>query len=402
MEMQHTLGINGLGRIGKLLLWRSLTRPEYGRVVLNAGRQVGRSLDDVLEYLTKDTTYGALHRWLHGAGGVPDSTVVDERQGLVRLHGREVLVLRAERNPMEIPWREHGVDLVVDCTGRFVDPAAEADVEGGALRGHLAAGARFVLQSSPFKLPHAVALPDDAVMLVDGINDHLFDPARHQLVSAASCTTTALAHLMRPLLDHDLTEHIATACMSTVHAATNSQSVLDSLPAAGARDLRKTRGALTNVIITTTNAAEALEMVMPEIGRIGFMADSVRIPIVSGSLIILNLTFQSEARDDGSISIDAESINTIYREAANGAGKGLVKFSGGQNVSSDIVGEDAAVVVEARETHSRTGFMMLRVPGGEAARVPLTHVKVCGWYDNELGSYTNRLGAVTDLVARQL
>ena len=102
-------------------------------------------------------------------------------------------------------------------------------------------------------------------MLIHGINDYEFDPARHKLVSAASCTTTALAHMMRPLLDRDLTRHMITAGMSTIHAVTNSQPVLDAVPKAGATDLRKSRGALGNVVITSTNAAAALEQVMPEI-----------------------------------------------------------------------------------------------------------------------------------------
>lgn len=400
VEAHRTLGINGLGRIGKLLLWRALSRPEYGRVVVNVGRPVGTSLASLVEYLQKDSTYGPLHRWLRGVAGEPDVTIVDEKHGVLRVHGREVVVLRQDRNPGEIAWRDLGVRVVVDCTGRFTDPTIDASVVGGSLRGHLAAGADVVIQSSPFKLSAGAGMPDDAIMMVRGINDHLFDPTRHKIVSAASCTTTALAHMMRPLLDHDLTERIATACMSTVHAATNSQSVLDTVPAAGARDLRKTRGALGNIIITSTGAAKALEWVMPEIRRIGFMGDSVRIPIASGSLIILNVTFHGETHSDGTTSIDAAAVNDIYRRAAEGVGRGLVKFSTEQNVSSDMVNENAAVVIEALETHSRTGFMSVPTATGDL-EVPLTHVKICGWYDNEMGSYTNRLGELADQIVRE-
>ena len=230
------------------------------------------------------------------------------------------------------------------------------------------------------------------------------------MLSGASCTTTALAHMMRPLLDRDLTKDMITAGMSTVHAVTNSQPVLDAVPGAGASDLRKSRGALGNVVITSTNAAAALEYVMPEIARVGFMADSVRIPISSVSLIILNVTFQSEARTDGTVSVEREAINAIYREAAEGEAKGLLKFSEEQNVSADMLGEDAAVVIEGVETHTRTGFMNLRLPcelpdgrtEHETVRVPLTHVKIFGWYDNEMGSYTYRLGELTAHVARSM
>jgi glyceraldehyde-3-phosphate dehydrogenase type I len=272
-------------------------------------------------------------------------------------------------------------------------------------------GARVVLQSSPFKSSQkSLALPDDAIMLIHGINHFEFDPARHKVVSAASCTTTALAHMMRPLLDRDLTRKMITAGMSTVHAVTNSQPVLDAVPKAGAGDLRKSRGALNNVVITSTNAAAALEQVMPEIARIGFMADSVRIPTSTVSLIILNMTFQSEALPDGTVSVERDSINAIYREAAQGEARDLLKYSDEQNVSADMLGENAAVVIEGVETHTRTGFMNLEIPcrtpetdaERETVQVPLTHVKVFGWYDNEMGSYTYRLGELTSHVARSM
>jgi glyceraldehyde 3-phosphate dehydrogenase len=266
------------------------------------------------------------------------------------------------------------------------------------------------VQSSPFKSKQkGVPLPADAAILVHGINDYQFDPAQHTLVSAASCTTTALAHMIRPLLERELTKDMITAGMSTIHAVTNSQPVLDSVPKAGATDLRKTRGAIGNVVLTSTNAAAALEQVMPEIGTIGFMADSVRVPTQSVSLIILNVTFQSETLPDGTVSVERDAINAIYREAADGEARGLLKFSEEQNVSVDMLGEDAAVVIESVETHTRTGFMNLKVPprtpgeaAGDVVRVPLTHVKVFGWYDNEMGSYTYRLGELTIRAARSM
>jgi glyceraldehyde 3-phosphate dehydrogenase len=406
MAAQRTLGINGLGRIGKLTLWYHLGRDDFDRFIVNTGRPVGSSLEAVVQYLSKDTTYGPLHRFLFGCSGVRDMCVVDEERGLISAYGKEIVVLREARDPKDIPWREHGVALVVDCTGSFADPFAEADAPRGSLRGHLVAGATTVIQSSPFKSKRqGVPLPPDAAMLVHGINHFAFDPAKHAVLSAASCTTTALAHMMRPLLDRDLTRDMITAGMSTVHAVTNSQPVLDAVPKAAAKDLRKSRGAVGNVVITSTNAAAALEQVMPEIANIGFMADSVRIPTSSVSLIILNVTFQSEARPDGTVSLERDAINAIYREAAEGEARGLLKYSEEQNVSADMLGEDAAVVIEAVETHTRTGFVNLRVPGevqAQTVRIPLTHVKVFGWYDNEMGSYTYRLGELTVHVARNM
>ena len=411
MGAQRTLGINGLGRIGKLTLWHQLGHDDFDRLVVNVGRPVGTSLDAIVQYIAKDSTYGALHRYLHGQNGVRDIKVVDEAGGIIRAHGKEIVVLREVRNPKDIPWRDCGASLVVECTGKFRDPHAEATSGTGALRGHLAAGARVVIQSSPFKSKvKGVPLPDDTAMFINGINHYQFEPGKHKLVSAASCTTTALAHMMRPLLDRDLTRNMITAGMSTVHAVTNSQPVLDAVPGANATDLRKTRGALGNVVLTSTNAAAALELVMPEIARIGFMADSVRIPTASVSLIILNVTFQSEALPDGTIDVDREAINDIYQQAAEGEARGLLKYSDEQNVSADMLGENAAVVIEGVETHTRTGFVDLRLPGQgpgdplqpNTMRVPLTHVKIFGWYDNEMGSYTRRLGELTGHIARSL
>jgi glyceraldehyde 3-phosphate dehydrogenase len=432
MSSQRILGINGLGRIGKLTLWYHLDRDDFDRFVVNVGREVGTSLGAVAHYIGTDSTYGPLHRYLGGHRAGPDITVLDQEGGLLRVHGREVRVLRRSRDPRDIPWREHGVGVVVEATGKFADPLAPADTSGGSLRGHLHGGARVVVQSSPFKSKQKDAgTPGDAVMLIHGINQHEFDPGRHLLVSGASCTTTALAHMLRPLLDRDLTRHILTAGMSTVHAATNSQPLLDAVPKAGAKDLRKSRAALDNIIITSTNAAKALEQVMPEIGRIGFMADSVRIPTSTVSLIILNLTVQTQMTADGRPSIDRGAVNAIYKEAAEGEARGLVRYSEEQNVSADLIGDDSAVVIEAVETHTRTGFVDVVLPSeaggntlGEAqapiqspeawekpavgwvdastVQIPVTHVKVFGWYDNEMGSYSHRLGELTSYIARSL
>ncbi len=401
------LGINGLGRIGKLTVWQSVLEKTFRRLVVNTGRPVGRRVQDLVQYLESDSTYGNLGAFLHGAAGPRHPVgVLREDPPVLEIEGVEVRLLTRSRNPREISWAEHGVSLVVDTTGRFRDPTVPPDHPGGSLRGHLDAGARTVVVSAAFKAKGAASWPDDAVMLIQGINQHAFDPARHCLVSAASCTTTALAHMMLPLLEHRATRRMLTASMSTIHAATNTQPVLDRVPASGARDLRKTRSVLNNIILTSTNAAQALEHVVPEIRGIGFLADSVRVPVPTASLIILNCTFQAAMNEDGTSSVSREVLNEIYRDFARLPGSGVV-YSEGQNVSTDMIGEPAAVVIEAAETHTRTGFLTVDPAGlgladASPIEVPVTHAKIFGWYDNELGSYCRRmLELVRHITARR-
>jgi len=401
----ETLGINGLGRIGKLTVWEAVARRRFGHLVVNTGRMVGQSADDLAHYIEHDSTYGSLGQYLHGRSGLgkPAVKVVDSSVPLLEIDGVEVTVLVEDRDPREIAWKENGAGLVIDTTGRFRDPTVPADAPGGSLRGHLEAGASLVVTSAPFKLKGADRkLPEDSVMLIQGINHHAFEPGTHCLVSAASCTTTALAHMMLPLLQYELTHRILTASMSTIHASTNSQSVLDKVPKTGAKDLRKTRSVFNNIILTSTGAAQALERVVPEIASIGFLADSVRVPLSTASLIILNCTFQSQLDEVGASLINRDSINNIYEEYAATSGGGAV-FSEQQNVSTDMIGTPAAVVIEGTETHARTGFTRVNlnelgidaIEGLGEIEVPVTHLKVFGWYDNELGSYTQRM---TDLV----
>lgn len=410
-----TLGVNGLGRIGKLTLWHHVARRHFSRIVVNVGRAVGRDLEAVCGVIEKDSTYGAMHRFLFGVNADPCVTIVDREKRLLDIAGVLVTVLQEARNPREIGWRQHGVRVVVDTTGAFNDPTSEEEHPGGSLRGHLAAGAEKVIHSAAFKIGAGdLSMPEDAATLIYGCNHEAFDPRRHSLVSAASCTTTALAHMLKPILDHLSGSSVMTASMSTVHALTNSQSVLDTVPKSGAKDLRRSRSILNSIILTSSNAADALELVVPEIRQIGFMADSVRVPVQTESLIILNVTFQSRIGPDGRSVIDRELLNRIYAEAAGGSRKGLVVFSEEQNVPADVVGMRAAVVIEGAETHTRTGFVevdLAQIPGLDSAvaqlgsgpiRVPVTHAKIFGWYDNEFGSYTNLLGDLTVHVESRL
>ena len=189
------LAINGLGRIGKLSLWHQVERRYFEEIVVNLGRQAGTRLEDIALFIEKDSTYGSLHRYLYGCRARRVIEEVDDRRGRMVINGTPVSILRQQRNPRDIGWRQHGVELVLEATGQFRDPTLPADHDNGSLRGHLAAGARKVVLSAPFKIGEkGRALPEDAVTTVVGINETDYDPLRHAIVSHASCTTTCLAY----------------------------------------------------------------------------------------------------------------------------------------------------------------------------------------------------------------
>jgi glyceraldehyde 3-phosphate dehydrogenase len=240
--------------------------------------------------------------------------------------------------------------------------------------------------------------------------------------------------MVKPLLDYFGAERVLSAAMTTVHAATSSQSVLDRAPKAKATDLRKTRSAFNNIILTSTGAAKALELVIPEMRKIGIIAESVRVPVTTGSLIILALMIQDESMTN---PINHELVNDIYKKAVSHFPEGYLIFSEEQNVSSDIIGlPRAAAVIEGCENHTRTSAVHIEVDpkrlaseceyldstgadssvsldlrtisrnvktdGSRRQRfimVPVTQAVIYGWYDNELGSYTNMLGDRTVSIA---
>ncbi|MGD2187888.1 MAG: glyceraldehyde 3-phosphate dehydrogenase NAD-binding domain-containing protein [Desulfobacterales bacterium] len=408
------LGINGFGRIGKLTLWHHVGRKFYDDIIVNIGRQPGSSLQDIAHYVERDSTYGWLHGYLHGHSAEPVVTDVDEDSGSMRVDGVNVRFLRSHRNPAEIGWRNHGVRLVVDTTGHFLDPELEPDHPGGALRGHFEAGAEKVIVSAPFKLKDkGTSGPPDAVTTVMGINENDYDPRRHRAISNASCTTTCLAHMMKPLINAFGSKKIMSASMATVHAATGSQEVLDRLPKTGKTDLRKNRSIMNNIILTTTGAANALRLVIPEMEEIPFIAESVRIPVTTGSLIILVVNFQEEP--SGSF-ITRDTINDIFNAAASESHKGYLHYTNKQNVSCDIIGMPrVAAIIEGYETHTRTAEATIdlqNVPGIEkealansqnnSIRMPVTQAVIYGWYDNEMGSYVNMLGDRTVTIAENM
>lgn len=399
------LGINGLGRIGKLTLWHHVSRKYFSEIVVNLGREVGTSFSDLAEYIEKDSTYGWLPVWLYGHKAKRVIENLDEKEKTMMIDGVKVKFLMNQRNPKDIEWKKEGVRLVVDCSGKFRDPTKASDDPKGSARGHLEAGAEKVIISAPFKVKNKDKdLPEDAITLVYGINEEVFKPERHTIISSASCTTTCLAYMVKPLLDYFGADRILSAAMVTVHATTASQAILDRVPKEGEKDLRRARSVFNNIILTTTGAAEALSYVIPEMKRIGFMAESVRVPLTTGSLIILTINIQDESIEN---HINKDLINQIYKEASESKYKDYLIFSMEQNVSTDIIGyPKAAAIIEGRETHTRTAMAkvdLIKACKGlsfeevnkiacSQIEIPITQVVVYGWYDNELASYTHMMG----------
>ena len=402
-NISRALGINGFGRIGKLSLWHHAGRKYFDTIVINIGREVGTSFQDIIHYIERDTSYGRLEAFLNGYQAKSAISDVDEAAGSLNVNGVKVKILRNHRNPKDIEWAQHNARIVVDTTGQFLDPSLGADAPKGAIRGHIEAGAQKVIASAPFKLKEGAAMPKDAVTTVMGINDGDYDPIKHHIISNASCTTTCLSHMIKPLIDYFGIDRILSASMATVHAATGSQQVLDRLPKKDARDLRKSRSIMNNIILTTTGAAKALQLVIPEMATIGFIAESVRIPTATGSLIILVMNFQEELNKK---PIRRDMINSIYENATKSNTNGYLLYSDKQNVSSDIIGTPrAAAVIEGHETHTRTGSIninlehvrgidknILDMIKDQVTSIQVTQAVIYGWYDNEMASYVNMLG----------
>jgi glyceraldehyde 3-phosphate dehydrogenase len=218
--------------------------------------------------------------------------------------------------------------------------------------------------------------------------------------------------MIKPLLDYYGPKKILTASMSTIHAVTGSQEVLDRPAKTGATDLRKNRSILNNIILTSTGAANTLGLVIPEMKQIGFIAESVRIPTTTGSLIILVVNLQEDMSED---TIRRETINNIYKETSENDPHGYLHYTEVQNVSEDIIGVPrAAAIIEGHETHIRTaevaldlqklcqGEDLLNKDAQPMVRFAITQAVIYGWYDNELGGYVNILGDRTVSIAENV
>ena len=335
--MSVKIGINGFGRIGRNFFRAALAKGSDIEIVAVNDLTDNKSLAHLLKY---DTITGRL-----------DGTVeFDETQIIV--NGKAIKVFE-ERDPANLPWGELGVDIVIESTGRFTKSADAAK--------HIAAGAKKVIVSAP-------ATGDDVATLVLGVNEDSYDPAVHSIISNASCTTNCLAPLAKVFMDNFGIER---GLMTTVHAYTADQNLQDGPHG----DLRRARAAAANIIPTSTGAAKALGLVIPElVGKLDGYA--LRVPVITGSITDLTLT--------ASKSVTVEEINAAYKAAAEGPLKGILKYTEDDIVSSDIAGDPHSSIFDAGLT---------KVIGDQ--------VKVASWYDNEWG-YSHRLVDVTEYVAARL
>jgi glyceraldehyde 3-phosphate dehydrogenase len=331
--MPVKVGINGFGRIGRLVFRHLWGNPRVEVVAVNDVTDA----KTLAHLLKRDSVHGPF-----------SASVSAGATGLV-VDGKSVQVL-AVKDPAQLPWKDLGVDVVIESTGIFTkrDDAAK----------HLSAGARKVLITAPAK-------GEDLTMVV-GVNDHLYDKSTHHVVSAASCTTNCLAPVVKVLQDSFGIEH---GLMTTVHAYTNDQRILD-LPH---KDLRRARAAAVNIIPTTTGAASAVGKVLPELrGRLDGMA--MRVPVSDGSVVDLVVLLQKDATK--------EQINDAMRSAASKAPlQGILEYSEEPLVSSDVIGNPHSSVFDAQST---------TVIGGRM-------VKVVSWYDNEF-AYAKRTAEIIEIL----
>ena len=334
--MAFRVGINGFGRIGRQV-FKAINQGGYDdlfEVVAVNDLTSPAALAHLLRY---DSTYGRYDAEI--AGG----------EAAITVNGREVKVY-AEKEPAKLPWSRDRVDLVIESTGRFTD----AD----SARGHITAGAKKVIISAPAK--------GEDVTLVLGVNDDTYDPARHHVISNASCTTNCLAPVAKVVLDRF---GIRRGLMTTVHSYTNDQVILDGPHS----DLRRARAAGTNIVPTTTGAARALALVIPELeGK--FDGFSLRVPTPTVSII----DFVAETERPATV----ETVNAAFAEAAaSDAMRGILGCTDEPLVSSDFRHDPRSAIVDALST------MVI----GD------TMIKVIAWYDNEWG-YSCRVADLTALV----
>jgi glyceraldehyde 3-phosphate dehydrogenase len=332
------VGINGFGRIGRSF-WRAANASDSDRgIEIVAANDLG-DVATMAHLLKYDTVLGTLPHDVSVSGDT------------IQVGAKSIKIL-AERDPAKLPWRDLGVDVVIESTGRFTT--------GPTARAHLEAGAKKVIISAPAK--------EEDITIVMGVNDDDYDPATHHILSNASCTTNCVAPMAKVLLDNF---GIVKGLMTTIHAYTNDQVILD-FPH---KDLRRARAAAQNIIPTTTGAAKATALVLPELkGKLDGMA--MRVPVPDGSVTDLVIELNREVTKD--------EVNAAFKAAAEGPLKGYLYYTEDQIVSSDIVGSPASCTFDASLTMAFG-----------------SQVKVIGWYDNEWG-YSNRLVDLAALVAARL
>jgi glyceraldehyde 3-phosphate dehydrogenase len=332
------VGINGFGRIGRNF-WRAVNAPGNDRgIEIVAANDLG-DVATMAHLLKYDTVMGTLAEPVSVSG---EAITVGDKS----------IKILAEKDPALLPWGDLGVDIVIESTGRFTTgPKAAAHIQGGAKK---------VIISAPAK--------EEDITIVMGVNDDKYDPARHNIISNASCTTNCVAPMAKVLLENF---GIVKGLMTTVHAYTQDQNLQDGPH----KDLRRARAAALNIVPTSTGAAKATALVLPELkGKMdGY---SLRVPVPDGSITDLVVEVGREVTKD--------EVNAAFKAAAEGALKGILYYTEDPIVSSDIVGSPASCTFDASITMAHGN-----------------QVKVFGWYDNEWG-YSCRLADLTALVASRL
>ena len=335
--MSTKLGINGFGRIGRLVL--------RATNALHPGELEVAAIND----LTDAKTNAHLLKYDTAYGPYPGS--VEASNGDLVVDGRSIRVF-SEREPARIPWSEMDVDVVVESTGIFTN----ADQAGA----HLEGGAKKVVISAPAR--------GEDLTVVLGVNGHLYNSEKHKIISNASCTTNCFATMVKVIHDAFGIEH---GVMSTVHSYTNDQSILDQRHS----DLRRARAAAMNIIPTTTGAARAVGLVLPELnGKLDGIA--FRVPTSTGSIT----DFVAQVSKD----VTVEDVNAAYQEAAEGALKGILEYSTEPLVSSDFRGNSHSCIIDGLSTMVMQNRM----------------IKVMGWYDNEWG-YSCRTADLCALISEK-
>ena len=326
--MATKVGINGFGRIGRLVFRAAVNSAAWSKLDIVAVNDLTDT--KTLAHLFK---YDSVHRTYKGNVSAGD--------GSISIDGDEMKVL-AEKEPSKLPWKDLGVDIVLESTGRFTDASAA--------RKHIEAGAKKVVISAPAK--------GEDLTIVLGVNEAKYDAKKHQIVSNASCTTNCLVPMVKVIRDNF---GFLRGSMVTIHSYTNDQNVLD-LPH---KDLRRARAAALSIIPTTTGAAKATSLVIPELkGKIDGIA--IRVPTPDVSLTDLAVVVDKP--------VTVEQVNDAFRKASqSGSLKGILAYTDEELVSSDFIGDPHSCILDAKSTNVVDG----------------TLVKVSGWYDNEWG-YSSR------------
>jgi glyceraldehyde 3-phosphate dehydrogenase len=376
------LGINGFGRKGKLTLWYHILKKRFEEIVINIG-EIEIPLEMLVRFIEKDSTYGSLGSYIYGwRTPLSENFIqIDADYQVIEVDGVKIQILTTPLKPTnEIAWEQHGVEIVIDTTDRFTDPRISPDATQGSIRGHLKAGAKKVLLSSPFSLStNKMGLPKDCITIVKGINENTaYKPLDHRIISTASCTTACLAHMIKPLLDMFSKKNILSISASAIHAATDTQSILDTLPQIVGNNERYHRSVFDNIIPTNTGAADTLPFVLPEMAGIPFMAESIRVPITTGSLAILSVNILHNNEP-----IDKIKINELYKEESK---RGYLQYTDRQNVSGDVKGLQCAVLIEGSMSHTRTIESEKTILKEILPDYDATQINIFGWYDNEFGN----------------